>query len=208
MCFRCRPANARGYLTAAVVVDKQKSYLVHIHFLESTLKYFEVLYVLMFEIGAELDAFHGHRAGKQHIHVLTVRGTYTLHQTKRGQFLVILCCTHLSKMFGTYPCRALRFYWIATIGSRSPTAAYHGATNCLTLHLLNTRWRPWLINNIELWTSGMEAKQQIKLSGWSTHSFPHSSDRHSKMLRNWRSFENQSFINVAHCVARLPNNRQ
>jgi hypothetical protein len=39
------------------------------------LQNFEVLDVLVFEVGLELDLLQGHRAGKEHVHELAVCAT-------------------------------------------------------------------------------------------------------------------------------------
>lgn len=54
------------------------AYLVHAHLFESTLKNFEILNVFMLQIGTEFNTFHWDRARKQHIHVLTISGSYRM----------------------------------------------------------------------------------------------------------------------------------
>lgn len=51
------------------------THFVHAHLFEGRLQDFEVLNVLVLQIGAEFDSLHRHRTGEQHVHVLAVGGT-------------------------------------------------------------------------------------------------------------------------------------
>ena len=53
-----------------------KFYILHIHRTKDTLylQHFEVVDVLMLQLGVELDLLEHHRAREEHVHELTVDG--------------------------------------------------------------------------------------------------------------------------------------
>lgn len=68
-----------------------RPYLVHIHLFEATLENFEILYILVLQVGLELDPLQRYTAREEHVHELTVdrTGAELLDLGERGLQAVV-----------------------------------------------------------------------------------------------------------------------
>lgn len=75
-CMNVIDSAGRVDQSLSIQLFRLRSYLVHAHLFESTLENFEILNVFVFQIGTKFDTLHWNGARKQHIHVLTISGSW------------------------------------------------------------------------------------------------------------------------------------